>query len=192
MIRFLKGQVLSKDDRSITLLVHQVGYQVFLPGRVLETLTVNEDERSFHIHTQVREDALQLYGFENAQELRLFELLLNVNGVGPRLALQVLNEPSEKVVSALMQEDLPYFCRIPGLGKKTGERILLELKNKVLDFEMAETSAPLRAVRGIHPDVLEALESLGYNRRHIEKVLIAIPTEVEDPEHLIREFLQRV
>ncbi|MBU0981315.1 Holliday junction branch migration protein RuvA [Patescibacteria group bacterium] len=180
MIRFLTGTVINREEKSLTLLVGGVGYLVLVP----KNLTTG-DEISLHIHTHVREDDISLFGFETAKDLKFFELLLSINGVGPKMALEILSEPAGQIQNAIFSGNLTGLTKISGVGKKIAERIILELKNKVVPEgepeEVMETE--------VHPDVLITLENLGYKRSHVQKVLSRLEENL-DEEAQIRFFLQ--
>ncbi len=181
MIRYLKGQILDHDDRSIILNVNGVGYQVFVPRSVFEEKAVE-----LFVHTHVREDALTLFGFRTKAELSFFELLLTINGIGPKSAMDICCEPVEKIQNAIFSGNLAVLTSIPGIGKKIAERMVLELKNKITPSDL---NARTHVSSEVHPDVVSALENLGYKRNHIQKVLADV--EETDTEAMIRIFLQR-
>lgn len=187
MIRFLQGTVHSHEDRTIILLTNGVGYQVFVPDSVLAE---EDEEISLYIHTHVREDDIKLFGFRTKNELKFFELLLGVNGVGPKMAVEILNQPTDQIKAAIFNGDLTILTRIPGVGKKIAERMCLELRNKIEPVENQEYSPASQ--REVNEDVIITLETLGYKRSHINKVLSSIKEDVSETEDLIRIFLQRV
>lgn len=181
MIRYLKGQILDHDDRTIILLVNGVGYHVFVPRSVFE-----EKDVELFIHTHVREDALTLFGFRTKAELAFFELLLTINGIGPKSAMDICCEPVEKIQNAIFSGNLATLTSIPGIGKKIAERMVLELKTKITPTDL---NARTHVNNEVHPDVVSALENLGYKRNHIQKVLSEV--DETDTEAMIRIFLQR-
>jgi holliday junction DNA helicase RuvA len=184
MIRLLKGTVHSNEDRTIILFVNGVGYHVFVTNNVVEE---NDEELTLYIHTHVREDDIKLFGFRTKKELSFFELLLTINGVGPKMALEILNEPPELIQNAIFKEDLNCLTKISGVGKKIAERICLELKSKVDPVD--QNSTP---IKDINEDLIVTLESLGYKRHHIKKVISEIDEDITETEEIIRVFLQRV
>lgn len=185
MIRFLKGTVHSTQDRTLILLVNGVGYEVYAPSAILAE---NDEELELFIHSHIREDAFTLYGFRTQRELEFFEMLLGINGVGPKMAITLLDLPIETIQHAVLSKDVATLTQTPGVGKKIAERIILELKNKV--DQLPEGSSP-RTHQSIHPDVFDALESLGYKRSHIQKVLMDVEAEHHTVEDWVRSFLQR-
>lgn len=193
MIRLLQGQIQSKDDRTIILFVNGVGYHVFVPNEILLS---TEKEITLYIHTHVREDALILYGFRTKNELNFFELLLTINGIGPKMAMDLMNEPLSILQNAIFTGNIPLLTGIPGIGKKIAERMVLELKSKIFPTEQSD-SLCVQTPFEVHPDVISALESLGYKRSHIQKVFSEIKEQGQNElpqktEELIRIFLQRV
>jgi Holliday junction DNA helicase RuvA len=174
MISHLRGRLLEKQPNRVTIDVQGVGYDVQVPLSTFYGLADLGEESSLRIHTHVREDALLLYGFATRLELQLFERLISVSGIGPKLALAVLSgiEPND-LVTAIKQSDIARLTGIPGIGKKTAERIGLELKDKLAAFLPAE--APISAAGApptrdaLRTDVLSALINLGYHRPLAER-----------------------
>ncbi len=188
MIRLLQGKIHSKEDRALVLLVNGVGYQVFVPNSLLEE---TDEELTLFIHSHIREDAFSLYGFRSKTDLEFFELLLSINGVGPKMALSILDEPTANIQNAIFTGNLAVLTRISGVGKKIAERIVLELKSKVTPSNLDEQLNSSKNRPEAHEDAIFALESLGYKRHHITRVLSEIDPQVNETEDLIRLFLQR-
>ena len=173
MIAHLRGRLLEKHPNRVTIDVQGVGYEAHVPLSTFYGLPEAGGDLSLRIHTHVREDALVLYGFATLLELQLFERLISVSGIGPKLALAVLSgiEPND-LVTAIKQSDIARLTGIPGIGKKTAERIGLELKDKIAAFVPADTSASALGVSGgesMRTDVLSALINLGYHRPLAER-----------------------
>lgn len=159
MIASLRGRLLEKEPARVVIDVHGVGYEVSIPTTTFTALPTPGDEVSLEIHTHVREDTLALYGFSSRQERRVFERLITISGIGPRLAVTILSGGSvDGLVGAIRRGDLARLTSIPGVGKKTAERIVVELKDKLQDLS-AEAPKP-----AVESDVLSALENLGYSR----------------------------
>ena len=173
MIAHLRGRLLSSEPGACILDCSGVGYQVAVSIPTYSALPAPGSEASLHIHTQVREDALALFGFAERGEKRLFERLITVSGVGPRLALTILSGLStQETIAAIRAQDHARLTRIPGVGKRLAERLAVELKEKLDD--LAAGPAPLTsAATGApaHDDVLSALLNLGYNRPAAQKAL---------------------
>lgn len=180
MIGSLKGTVAYlAQDYCIVETSGGVGYRVFMPGSHLAQMVMGN---SVHVwtHTSVREDAILLYGFLSQEYYALFELLLSVSGVGPKLALGILSAiKPEGFYLAVQSKDMKTLCKLPGIGKKTAERMLLELKDKVGSFtddtgnELVDTTSA--GGSGAVAEAIEALEALGYARSEIMPILKQIP-----------------
>ena len=172
MIAHLRGSILEKHPNRIVLDVNGVGYDVFVPLSTFYGLGEPGSTMALRIHTHVREDAFLLYGFATQLELELFERLIGVSGIGPKVALAVLSgiEPLE-FIRAIERGDLARLTAIPGVGKKTSERIVLELKDRLprghIAAAVAGTSVPEAPV--MRDDVVSALMNLGYHRPLAEK-----------------------
>jgi Holliday junction DNA helicase RuvA len=197
VIAYLRGRIIVKEPNRIVIDVSGVGYDVAVPLSTFYGLGDQGSEVALRIHTHVREDALALYGFLTALELTLFERLIGISGIGPKVALAVLSgiEPSD-LVRAIEQSDLARLTAIPGVGKKTSERIVVELKDRLprLGSEpgaLAGASAPSSALRD---DVLSALVNLGYHRPLSEKAVDAAVKAMPDGsfertlKHALREL----
>ena len=159
MIAHLRGKLAQKDPARLVVDVNGVGYEVFIPLTTYTSLPEAGSEVAIDIHTHVREDMIALYGFSTRRERTIFEKLMTISGIGPKLAVTILSGGSvEDLVAAIKRGDLARLTAIPGVGRKTGERIILELKDKLQDFAEAQPKST------VETDVLSALENLGYNR----------------------------
>jgi len=176
MISHLRGRLLEKQPNRVIVDVNGVGYDVHVPLSTFYEMTEPGAEIALRVHTHVREDALVLYGFATVLELHIFERLISVSGIGPKLALAVLSgiEPNE-LVSAIRTANVARLTGIPGIGKKTAERIGLELKDKMASFLPAEVAASPAAATSetLRTDVLSALMNLGYHRPLAERAVDA-------------------
>jgi Holliday junction DNA helicase RuvA len=172
MIAHLRGRLLSKQPQQAIVEAAGVGYDVAISVSTYTSLPAEGAEVSLHIHTQVREDTLALYGFLDRNEKRIFERLITVSGVGPKLAITIQSGlPSDRLVTALRAQDHATLTRIPGVGKKLAERLVVELKDKLEDMAVA---APTVAAAGpAAEDVLSALVNLGYQRPSAQKAIEA-------------------
>ena len=167
MIAHLRGKLAQKEPARVIVDVQGVGYEVFVPLTTFTALPDTGSEVSIDIHTHVREDMIALYGFSTRRERTIFEKLMTISGIGPKLAVTILSGGSvEDLVGAIKRGDLPRLTAIPGVGRKTAERIILELKDKLQDF----VESPAKS--GVEADVLSALENLGYNRVLGESALV--------------------
>jgi Holliday junction DNA helicase RuvA len=169
MIGLLRGRLLEKRPNQVILDVGGVGYLVAVPLSTFAALGELHAEVTLLIHTHVREDALSLYGFLSAREKHLFELLLGASGVGPTLALKILSGMNvEELVPAIRGGDIARLTKIPGVGRKTAERMVVELKDK-LEAVAVEAEKPSAASpAGVEADVKSALVNLGYDERTAE------------------------
>lgn len=178
MIALLTGLISHKSPDHIILDVHGVGYRVQIPFSTYYELPEEGGAASLHIHTSVREDAISLYGFRTRLEKSFFQLLIAVSGVGPKLARDILsNIQPAPLAQALVQGDLNKLATIPGIGKKTAERLVLELKDKVgkldLSFLPAAGSREIPA-EDVAEDVISALLNLGYKEPQVRKALAGL------------------
>ena len=174
MIAFLRGRVLEKHPNKVIVDVNGVGYDVAVPLSTFYTAGDPGSEISLRIHTHVREDQLALYGFATPLELAVFERLIAISGIGPKLALAVLSgiEPRE-LVTALQRNDVVRLTKIPGVGKKTAERIVLELRDRLPKaMEAVAVGAPPPAPGDeLRDDLTSALVNLGYHHQAVDKAL---------------------
>jgi Holliday junction DNA helicase RuvA len=172
MIAHLRGRLFSKQPQQAIVEAAGVGYDVAISVTTYTSLPAEGAEVSLHIHTQVREDTLALYGFLDRNDKRIFERLITVSGVGPKLAITIQSGlPTERLVAALRAQDHATLTRIPGVGKKLSERLVVELKDKLEDMAVA---APAVAAAGpAAEDVLSALVNLGYQRPSAQKAIEA-------------------
>ena len=180
MIGFLRGRVHRSEPDRVILDVGGVGYEVYVPvSTYYEIEKAGESDVELFVHTHVREDALQLFGFWTHREKLLFLRLIAVSGIGPRLAQTILSGmPSGELVDSLMQADLRRLTKIPGVGKKTAERMVLELREKVRDLAGSEPGpTPARAK---DDDLVLALVNLGYKKAEVEKAVLRVEAESGD------------
>jgi Holliday junction DNA helicase RuvA len=182
MIGYLKGEILSLDDKSIVLDVNNVGYEVNLSLSTLLKYKVGE-EIELYIHSHIREDQFTLFGFENKSEKDLFRKLTSVSGVGPRSGLTMLSVSTpENLVRAIEGGNIDLFPKIPGVGKKTLEKVILELRGKFDNMAITSESEAMKNAR-------MALETLGYNGRDISTTLATLHPDL-DMNSLIKESLK--
>ena len=170
MIGYLRGQLLRKAPQEVLVDVGGVGYRLHVPVSTFYRLGEPGSEVRLHVHTHVREDSLALFGFATNTEQALFERLIGVAGVGPRVALSVLSGiEADELAAALRHGDLARLTRIPGVGRKTAERLVVELKDKVSALLPAAESAVVEPASGVKSDLVSALANLGYSRTDAEK-----------------------
>src|SRR5579862_6212761 len=173
MIAHLRGKLLAKHPNQAVVETAGVGYDVTISVPTFSDLPAVGGDVALHVHTHVREDMIALYGFLRPSEKLLFEKLITVSGIGPKLAITILSGmAADEMVGAIRGNDVARLTRIPGIGKKTAERMVLELRDKLL--EAGPASAPaVPAMSATEEDVLSALLNLGYQRAAAEKALAA-------------------
>lgn len=174
MIAHLRGKLLAKQPNQVIVETAGIGYDVTITVPTFSDLPQIGTEITLHIHTYVREDVLALYGFLRPEEKQLFEKLISVSGIGPKLAVTILSGmPADDMVAALRHNDIARLTKIPGIGKKTAERMVLELRDKLPPLG-AEAVSEIPKLTAIEEDVLSALTNLGYQRAAAEKAVAAI------------------
>ena len=174
MIAHLRGKLLAKHPNQAIVETGGVGYDVTISVPTFSDLPAIGGEVTLHIHTHVREDLIALYGFLRPSEKRLFEKLITVSGIGPKLAITILSGmAADEMVNAIRGNDVTRLTRIPGIGKKTAERMVLELRDKLASEGVAE-SAVMPAMSPVEEDVLSALMNLGYQRAAAERALASV------------------
>ena len=193
MIGQLRGRLADKRPNQVLVDVGGVGYLVQVPLSTYAALSELHTEVTLLIHTHVREDALALYGFLSSREKHFFEMLISASGVGPSLALKILSGMSvEELVPAIRAGDLARLTRIPGVGRKTAERMVVELKDKLEAVTIEAAKPAVASLAGIEADVISALVNLGYDARGAESAVTEAKREVgtSEFEKLLRAALQ--
>jgi holliday junction DNA helicase RuvA len=171
MIAHLRGKLIARQPNQVIVDAMGVGYDVTISVPTFSELPVAGSEVSLHIHTHVREDQIALYGFLSPEEKHLFEKLISVSGIGPKLAITILSGmPTNEMTTAIRGNDVTRLTKIPGIGRKTAERMVLELRDKLsaVGTDHVHVVSPFNAVQ---EDVLSALMNLGYQRATAEKAL---------------------
>jgi Holliday junction DNA helicase RuvA len=196
MIAFLRGRLHSKSPNRAIVECGGVGYDITISVATFTLLPPEGAEARLHIYTHVREDQLALFGFAELAEKRLFEKLLTISGIGPKLAVTVLSGiDAMRLVTAIRAGDHATLTRIPGIGKKTAERVVLELKDKLDDMAVA-TSSTASSMGPAGDDALSALINLGYPRpiaqRAIEAAIAKQPDAAKDFEVLFRAAIAAI
>jgi holliday junction DNA helicase RuvA len=199
MIGQLRGKLLNKKPNLLLLDVSGVGYEVYIPMTSFYELPDEGNEVTLKIHTHVREDALTLFGFRSQREKDFFLKLISISGIGPKLAITILSGAQvEELAQALSEGNLGRLTSIPGVGRKTAERLVLELRNQISSFILSEQSAPEQregTASALEEDILSALTNLGYPRASAEKAFsVALrSTECERTfEDILRNTLRRL
>lgn len=175
MIGKIRGKIEAVKENHIIVGVHDVGYKVFMNGFSLAKIAGKETAELF-IHTHVREDALALFGFLTEEELEMFELLISISGIGPKVASGILSIASPKTIkTAIVNEDSSILTKVSGIGKKTAGRVILELKNKVgpVSQDEKDTAAD-------DSNAVEAMLSMGYSAAEAREALKAVPSDIKE------------
>lgn len=189
MISFLQGKIEFAGDKYVVLNVGGVGYKVFVSSETLRKIPQKSGQVKLWNHMHVREDALELYGFLNLNELDLFETLIGVSGVGPKTALGILTVGSiDSLRRAIASGDANYLTRVSGIGKKTAERVIVELKDKMSGKGILVGAPELKE----EMDALDALAALGYSQREAREALAEVPREITSAEKRIKEALKKL
>ena len=202
MISYLKGEIIYRGEGFVVLLCGSIGYEVYLPGNRAYNYFEGQ-EAAFCTYLYKREDALQLYGFSDWQERDIFLLLINISGVGPKAALAILGELSkEGLYHAIIRDNVALLTKVPGIGKKTAQRLVLELKDKLAQKfgDMAE-SLPIAEEEAVdipaganlkERELFEALEALGYQAREIKAIYPDLKPllQTEDEQVILKKALQ--
>jgi len=179
MIAHLRGRLLTKHPNQAVVETGGVGYDVTITIPTFSDLPAVGNEVALHIHTHVREDQIALYGFLRPAEKQLFEKLITVSGIGPKLAITILSGmPADEMVAAIRGNDIARLTRIPGIGKKTAERMVLELRDKLPPAGAETPAAP--TITAMEEDVLSALMNLGYQRPAAERALLSATKNEKD------------
>ncbi len=204
MIAHLSGTLLSKQATAVIVNVGGVGYEVTIPLSTFYDLDEPGSEVQLRIYTHVREDALQLYGFKTARERELFLRLISVSGIGPKLGITLLSGMSaDEMIASIRTNNLVRLTLIPGIGRKTAERLVMELRDKVAGLSSPElekelgataTAAAQPTVDSVRADALSALVNLGYQRPSAEKAINAVLAENEEMsvESVLRGSLRKL
>ena len=200
MIAHLKGLLLEKSADRLVVEINDIGYEVLIPFSTYYELGEVGDTVSLRIYTHVREDVLSLYGFLSRKEKKLFTQLIQVSGIGPKLGITILSGlPVDEFTQALMDQDVVKLYGIPGVGKKTAERLVLEMKDKVLDWFPELEDSPVSSGSGsVQADVVSALVNLGYARNTAERAVAkaredgSIDGSIDTFETLLKGSLRKV
>jgi Holliday junction DNA helicase RuvA len=199
MIGYLRGRLLHKKPNTIILDVNGIGYEVSIPLTTFYELPGEGDEVSLSVHTHVREDALVLFGFHTQREKDFFLKLISISGIGPKLAVVILSGAQvEELAQAISESNLARLTAIPGIGRKTAERMVLELKSQITSFllpEQVEAAQEGKAFGTLEEDVLSALVNLGYPRSAAEKALKTVLRSDQyerNFENIMRNTLHRL
>ena len=186
MIGRIKGNIVFIGDKFILVDVSGVGYKVYVSNETLSK-SKEEDEVILFTYTAVRENAIDLYGFMSNEDLSFFEMLISVSGIGPRSALGIISiAPVETLARAIRAGDTSYLNKVSGIGKKTAEKIVIELRDKLGSYKNEAGTKSLRD----EGDIIEALKSLGYSQSEAREAVKKIPSEIEKTNEKIKEALR--
>lgn len=186
MIAQINGKVIQKSDKYIAVQTNGIGYLLYVTNDLLAKLDLGK-EISLWTHLIVREDVLDLYGFETIDEKVFFEMLISVSGIGPRSALSILSlAPMETIKKAIASSDTSYLTKVSGIGKKTAEKIVIELRDKLASLGHSDSTGVLRG----ESDVIEALQALGYSLNDARNAIKEIPETITNTNDRIKEALK--
>ena len=187
MIGKIKGKIEYIRDNHVVVDVSGVGYKIHTTVYILGRVSGMENAE-FFTHTYVREDALALYGFLTLEELEMFELLISITGIGPKAAIGILTIATPKTIkTAILNEDSSILTKVSGIGKKTAERVILELKNKVADLPQGEKDEAV-----VDSDAIEALMTMGYSVAEAREALKLVPADTKDISQRIKLALKNL
>lgn len=188
MIGALKGTVFSKSQNSVILFAGSVGYNVFVTNKFLEEIKTDKEVFLF-IHSHIRDDAFDLFGFSTRQELSLFTLLLTVSGIGPKTALTVIDKEVENIEQAIRTSDVDFFVTVPRLGRKNAQKIIIELKQKlgsIVDLDLSGRDASETK------ELMDALSSMGFAKPEVLRSIKTLPPQMKLLEEKIRHCLKQL
>ncbi len=188
MLAYLKGEILKKTAKGIILLTNDVGYFINTSQTTIAKLE-GKKTTEFFLHHQIKEDQNDLYGFEKYEDLQFFNQLISINGIGPKVALEMLNTDSKELKKAIVNEDEAFICNMKGIGKKTAQRVILELKEKITDFSN-NLGEYVKVDDKKHQESIDALTRLGYQRKAVLSALKDMPKTLKTSEEIITYFLK--
>jgi len=195
LLEYLKGNIVHIGEDYVIIENNGIGYRIMTSNNTISNINSEIDKMLFYVYLAIREDGVSLYGFNTIEEIETFKLLISVSKVGPKLACSILSSISTfRLKQAIVSNDVMQLCECPGVGKKTAERIILELKDKIdlssiyNNFEKEENSANISKIE----EVIEACTSLGYNKYEIKKVLDEIDIQNLEIEEIIKQILRKL
>lgn len=189
MIAYLEGKIELKTEKFLVVNVAGIGYKVFAGQETLRKIPEKNENVKLWTHQYVREAVLELYGFLHYSELELFETLISISGIGPKSALGIMAiAPADTLKKAIAAGDTSYLTRVSGIGRKTAEKIVLELKEKLAGKGVTVEAPELKD----EADALEALVSLGYSQREARDALGQVPHDIQSVEKRVKEALRKL
>jgi len=187
MISKIKGKIEYTRTKFVVVDVNGIGYKVYVTPYTLGKIA-GKNTVEFFTHTYVREDTMDLYGFITLEELEMFELLISISGVGPKAGLGILTVATPRTIkTAILNEDSSILTKVSGVGKKTAERVILELRNKIADISIGDKEEAI-----IDSDTIEALVSMGYSVTEARDALKAVPKDIKDVGQRIKSALKNL
>ena len=203
MISFIKGYVAETTENSVILETDSIGYEIFMTGTAIEKTSRMQNKIKIYTYFHVREDTMQLYGFLSRDDLEMFRLLLNVNGIGPKAAMGVLAAiTADELRFAVLSDDVKTISRAPGIGKKTAQKLILELKDKLkledafekkLNHQAENLSLTDTSLRDSRQEAVEALTALGYSSTNALRAVRQVSEETgEDVEAILKAALKQL
>ena len=203
MISFIKGYVAETTENSVIMETDSIGYEIFMTGTAIEETSRMQDKIKIYTYFHVREDTMQLYGFLSRDDLEMFRLLLNVNGIGPKAAMGVLAAiTADELRFAVLSDDVKTISRAPGIGKKTAQKLILELKDKLkledafekkLDHQEENLSLTDTSLRDSRQEAVEALTALGYSSTNALRAVRQVSEETgDDVEAILKAALKQL
>ena len=203
MISFIKGYIAETTENSVILETDSIGYEIFMTGPAIEETSRMQDKIKIYTYFHVREDVMQLYGFLSRDDLEMFRLLLNVNGIGPKAAMGVLAAiTADELRFAVLSDDVKTISRAPGIGKKTAQKLILELKDKLkledvfekkLDHQEENLSLADTSLRDSRQEAVEALTALGYSSTNALRAVRQVSEETgDDVEAILKAALKQL
>lgn len=183
MIAYLKGKVQRKEADSLVVTAGQVGYLVFA---TTETVSQAGDEVELQIYTHITENSMSLYGFKEMADMKLFQVLISVSGIGPKLAIAILGYPASTIATAILSSDVAVLTEIPGVGKKMAERMIVELKSKMEELPLVSVTPQSNNAA----EAIQALEALGYSKSEATEAVANCDSKTTDTNDIIKAALQ--
>jgi holliday junction DNA helicase RuvA len=186
MIGAIKGKAEIFGNNYLLIMAGSVGYKVFVNSKLLENFS-DDKELFLYTHTHIREDAQEIYGFKTREELFLFELLIEVSGIGPKTGLLIMERSDKEISQAIISSDVEFFTNIPRIGRKNAQKIIIELKSKLGSLTELDLTGKLSSQT---KDINDALSSMGFNRNEVNEALRQIPKDLEKTEDKIKAALK--
>lgn len=186
MIGYLKGEIIDTDVNKLVVSVGGVGYLVNVSAVLLYEHKQGDTIELF-IQPEIREDAFELFGFKTKDEKVFYKKIRSVNGVGPKTAINIMNIPVVEIIVAIEEENIKKLCTTPGLGKKTAERLILELKGN-----LPKRDSDAKPTTKFSQEIIHALENFGYREKEILSILETMPSEITSPQEVIKFFLTNI